>query len=74
MTVKEIVAGNEHYEVTGAGYAPTGSILRNGRPVDPSTRLALRECLLAGLLCNDATLAEADAASLCMAIPPRERS
>jgi len=60
MTVKEIAAGDERYEVTGAGYAPTGVIQLDGRVVDPSTRPALRECLLAGLLCNDAALAETD--------------
>ncbi|MBP2672258.1 MAG: P-type ATPase, translocating, partial [candidate division NC10 bacterium] len=60
MTVKEIVAGDERYEVTGAGYAPTGAILRDGLPVVPGTRPALRECLFAGLLCNDAALAESD--------------
>ncbi len=60
MTVKEIVAGTERYEVAGTGYAPTGAILRDGRAVDPGTRPALRECLVAGLLCNDATLVEAD--------------
>jgi cation-transporting P-type ATPase F len=60
MTVKEIVAGTERYEVTGAGYAPTGAILRDGVPVVPGTRPALRECLFAGLLCNDAALAESD--------------
>jgi Ca2+-transporting ATPase len=60
MTVKEIVAGGEQFEVTGAGYDPTGAILRDGAALDPAGRLALHECLLAGLLCNDATLAETD--------------
>jgi Ca2+-transporting ATPase len=60
MTVKEILAGAERYELTGAGYSPTGAILRDGHPADPEARPALRECLRAGLLCNDATLAESD--------------
>jgi len=60
MTVKKIVAGDERYEVAGTGYAPMGAIVRDGRAVDPATRPALRECLVAGLLCNDATLAEMD--------------
>jgi Ca2+-transporting ATPase len=60
MTVKEIVAAAERYELTGAGYSPTGAVLQEGRPVDPGARAALRECLQAGLLCNDATLAESD--------------
>ena len=60
MTVKVMVAGNARYEVTGVGYAPIGSILLDGRAVDSGSGAALHECLLAGLLCNDATLAEAD--------------
>ena len=59
MTVKEILAGGDRYEVTGAGYAPQGGILQAGHPVTLEGRPALRECLLAGLLCNDATLDEA---------------
>jgi cation-transporting P-type ATPase F len=59
MTVKEILAGGDRYEVAGAGYAPQGGILQAGQPVTLEGRPALRECLLAGLLCNDATLDEA---------------
>lgn len=63
MTVREIVAGNSRYEVTGSGYGPTGEIkvFNESGPsqtVSFDTNNALRECLLAGLLCNDSTLEE----------------
>jgi len=58
MTVQEIAAGGERFEVTGAGYAPSGRILRQGVPVAASGNPALTECLKAGLLCNDSLLLE----------------
>ena len=63
MTVTAIVAGGESFEVTGVGYAPEGAV-RGPIPGGPALsaadlhgRVALLECLRAGLLCNDATLA-----------------
>ncbi|MXQ64906.1 HAD-IC family P-type ATPase [Actinomadura rayongensis] len=57
MTVTAIAAGDRRYTVTGSGYAPHGRIETDGRPAaDP----ALRECLLAGLACNDARVTERD--------------
>lgn len=64
MTVAAIVAGGELFEVSGVGYAPEGDVrgpMPNGQPVstiDLHGRVALLECLRAGLLCNDATLAQ----------------
>jgi cation-transporting ATPase F len=60
MTVQEIYAGHTHYTVSGVGYTPDGQIFCAERPVVVSTTPALYECLLAGLLCNDATLHEQD--------------
>ena len=60
MTVTAIVGGDARFEVTGAGYAPMGAILRDGQPVDLGAHPVLGECLRAGLLCSDATLAEVD--------------
>jgi len=54
MTVREIWAGGEAFAVTGHGYAPTGSIERASMRADVSG--ALRETLVAGVLCNDARL------------------
>jgi Ca2+-transporting ATPase len=56
MTVREIYAGGELYEVTGVGYEPAGEVRLHGRVVEVQTRAALSECLLAGVLCNDAVL------------------
>ena len=54
MTVQRIFAGGEDFALSGVGYAPQGEITRDGMPAEIVG--ALRECLLAGLLCNDASL------------------
>lgn len=54
MTVRNIHAGGRNYRVTGNGYAPSGEI----EGENPESSVALRECLLAGLLCNDSHLEE----------------
>ena len=56
MTVQGIYAGNQHYTVTGTGYAPSGEILLDENPVDIHDIPPLAECLQAGLLCNDSHL------------------
>ncbi|MDA8086714.1 MAG: cation-transporting P-type ATPase [Nitrospiraceae bacterium] len=58
MTVQEIAAGGERFVVSGAGYAPSGKILKVDSQADASGSTALTECLRAGLLCNDSTLIE----------------
>lgn len=60
MTVRSILAGDKLFEVTGDGYAPEGQVLHKESPVDISEFTALRECLLAGLLCNDSLLMKAE--------------
>lgn len=60
MTVQSIYTGNQHYKVTGVGYAPSGEILLNENLVDLSTLPVVIECLVAGLLCNDAHLEQKD--------------
>ncbi|MEA2115814.1 MAG: cation-transporting P-type ATPase [Thermodesulfobacteriota bacterium] len=57
MTVQAIMAGSVHYEVSGAGYAPLGRIVRQDGTDDVNTT-ALSECLRAGVLCNDSLLLE----------------
>jgi cation-transporting ATPase F len=59
MTVQSMYAAGRLYEVTGTGYRPEGSILHKGGPADASRDTGLRECLIAGLLCNDSELKEA---------------
>jgi Ca2+-transporting ATPase len=56
MTVQEIYAGGELYEVTGTGYDRNGAIQQGGQPITPEERPALVACLRAGSLCNDAIL------------------
>ncbi|MDP1826543.1 MAG: HAD-IC family P-type ATPase [Archangium sp.] len=57
MTVTTIhLAGGRVFSVTGAGYAPEGDFLENGKQVDPTQAGPLRELLEAIVLCNDAQL------------------
>ncbi|WP_395108434.1 HAD-IC family P-type ATPase [Actinomadura sp. SCN-SB] len=56
MTVTGVAAGGRLYEVTGTGYAPHGRVVLDGEPADLAAHPALRECLLAGLACNDARI------------------
>ena len=59
MTVQQIGVLDACYEVTGSGYAPTGEILGpDGQAATLDRSPALREVLLAGLLCNDSQLIE----------------
>ncbi|MET8764277.1 HAD-IC family P-type ATPase [Lentzea sp. NPDC004782] len=51
MTVTAVVAGGVRHDVSGIGYAPTGDFT-------PELGPAARECLLAGLACNDARIVQ----------------
>ncbi|MCZ2860790.1 HAD-IC family P-type ATPase [Blastococcus sp. VKM Ac-2987] len=56
MTVTALVAGRREWSVSGTGYSPEGRL-------DPAPDApALRECLVAGVLCNDTRLAGPDGA------------
>ncbi len=56
MTVSEIYAGGKCYEVSGTGFQPIGEIKHNQVNVNLNEHESLRECLIAGLLCNDSEL------------------
>jgi Ca2+-transporting ATPase len=57
MTVTDVfLPDGRAISVTGAGYAPQGELLAEGRVVRPETDDALRTLLEAGALCNDARL------------------
>ncbi|GAB4196326.1 MAG: cation-transporting P-type ATPase [Thermoflexibacter sp.] len=60
MTVEKIFADEQFFEVTGAGYEPKGEITSNKKMIHLKENLALRECLLCGLLCNEAKLVSED--------------
>lgn len=55
VTVQTIFAGNKDYFITSTGYEPKGEILDANNQV-ATLSPALKECLLAGLLCNDSLL------------------
>jgi cation-transporting P-type ATPase F len=56
MTVRSIYTGGLAFEVTGAGYDPSGDFLHIGNRVDPAAYRSLLETLKAGLLCNESRL------------------
>jgi len=56
MTVQEIYAGGDLFQISGSGYTPEGDFSCEGVAIVPNELPALRECLTAGLLCNEATL------------------
>ena len=55
MTVRTLWVGGDRIPVSGSGYAPDGHLGEAAFP--PAIDGALRELLLAGILCNDAGLA-----------------
>ncbi|MFW6263904.1 MAG: cation-translocating P-type ATPase [Cyanobacteriota bacterium] len=60
MTVQTLYAGGETYTVTGTGYEPQGKFLQDEREISVNENTVLKECLLAGLLCNDSHLEQSD--------------
>jgi Ca2+-transporting ATPase len=52
MTVRAAFVGGDLFEATGAGYEPSGSFLRDGKPVEPSD--SLRRLFTAAALASDA--------------------
>lgn len=56
MTVQQVWAAKESFTCSGIGYSPEGNFKQNGSVFETNTKLALLECLQAGLLCNDAVL------------------
>lgn len=56
MAVTTIAAGGETFSVTGTGLQIAGSLLQDGRPVNPASKPALRELLTCGALCSTAQL------------------
>jgi Ca2+-transporting ATPase len=60
MTVQQIYAGGEAYEVTGTGYAATGSFRRIGSQAAVGDAPVLKEILTAGALCNDSRIVVVD--------------
>ncbi|MEM9818870.1 MAG: HAD-IC family P-type ATPase [Cyanobacteria bacterium P01_D01_bin.6] len=61
MTVQNIFAGDDLFQVSGGGYAPEGKFYEAEQPIHPSEYPALMECLRAGALCNDSRLVPSEA-------------
>ncbi len=60
MTVLVVEAGGTRYAVSGAGYEPEGKITLDGEEVSLEDWPALRECIVAGVLCNSSSLEQRD--------------
>lgn len=60
MTVQELVTVDGAYRVTGTGYEPRGDVLAEGSGPSPEASTALRECVVAGALCNDSRIVQSD--------------
>jgi cation-transporting ATPase F len=56
MTVQQIVAAGQIFDVTGSGYDPVGEIRHGEQPVDVRSHHALLMCLKAGALANDSSI------------------
>ncbi len=56
MTVTRMITPEGDFSVTGVGYAPSGSFMKDGEVVNASEHPSLMDLLRAGLLCNDALL------------------
>ncbi|MFH0753996.1 MAG: cation-transporting P-type ATPase [Candidatus Omnitrophota bacterium] len=61
MTVQQIYAGGDVYDVTGVGYETEGSFHKRGGNTGDAVEIpALREVLTAGALCNDSRIVQVD--------------
>jgi Ca2+-transporting ATPase len=58
MTVRQVFADDQLFEVSGTGYDPTGTFLKAGATAEPTD--GMRELLRAGTLASDARLAQDD--------------
>ncbi len=58
MTVQEIFSAGQIYHVSGVGYSFEGSIQESPGQPGVISSAALKECLTAGLLCNDSRIVE----------------
>lgn len=60
MTVQQVWAGGELFNVSGVGYLPQGQFSTNDLIINPRDYPTLLECLTTATLCNDARLVLAD--------------
>lgn len=60
MTVQKIYDGQAIYDISGIGYKPEGSLLREGQVVNYEDSEALKMTLYCGILSNESYLVEQD--------------
>lgn len=61
MTVERLYCGGRDYRVTGAGYVPDGDFILEDKVVNPAEESPeLKETLMAGYLCSNASIMEED--------------
>ncbi len=61
MTVREICAGGQSFSTSGNGYEPTGEIhAATEETGDVVSNEAAKQCLMAGLLCNDSQIVQGE--------------
>ncbi|GKT04591.1 HAD-IC family P-type ATPase [Furfurilactobacillus entadae] len=58
MTAQDIFTADHHYQVTGTGYQPTGTIKEHDSSVDVQSDPILRQLLISGFEANDTMLQE----------------
>jgi len=58
MTVQKILAGGDHFDVTGIGYKPEGKVLFEGEEFTISEKPAIHLILRASVLCNHSRVVE----------------
>ncbi|MBA3045997.1 MAG: HAD-IC family P-type ATPase [Candidatus Thermoplasmatota archaeon] len=56
MTVSNIFTGDAEFIITGSGYKKSGEFFHNGQQISPQLIPALSRTLVAGAICNDASL------------------
>jgi P-type Ca2+ transporter type 2C len=62
MTVRRIWVGERMLDVTGVGFEPSGTFVLDSQPLDPHGDPTLERLLVAGALCNDSRLVQANGA------------
>lgn len=60
MTVQKVFSEGRIFDIDGSGYQPRGIFSFEGKAVDISAYREVKNCLIAGLLCNTARLEEKD--------------
>ena len=60
MTAEAVLTASGVFAATGAGYEPRGALLLDGVATEPSAHPTLGEIARAAVLCNDASLRQAD--------------